>query len=170
MAYTIVQKNPGIRYNHILRIIVEHLDAMSKRTAEKILKELENRFQITKEGYNNKRYELKSIAKDEIIKSFQPHLNGLDEYIKKLEKKESRLSSFKRAETIASLLQCLYSIYPVIVLVEEILNYTAMKKQKDYLDKLIQRTYNLTREKYVSTHVLTYLTSQLENELQIKNR
>jgi len=165
---TIIEKNPPIRHNHILRL-VKIFDAMAKRTAEKALKNLENLFQITQEGYNYKYYEMKPRIKQEklknLIKSF---LNETEEIIEFLEKKYPGFSFFKGTQAVALLLHHLYSLYPLIVIPEKIFTYTAFKKQKISFEKLIQRTYNIIEKKRDSVFVYMYFISYLNKEDKIE--
>jgi len=158
---TIIQKNSGIRHNHILRL-VEKLDAMAKKTAENELKNLENLVDVTKEGYNNKFYEMKlPTTEEEIKEDLQSFLSDIDENVKLLEKKYTKLSIYKGTQTIALLLHNLYSIYPMIVLSERILTHTAFKKQKIRFEKLIQRTHNITDKPNDLVFVFLLLASMI---------
>lgn len=169
---TIIQKNPGIRHNHILRL-VEKLDAMAKKTAENELKNLENLVDVTKEGYNNKFYEMKlPTTEEEMKEELQSFLSDIDEDVKLLEKKYTKLSFYKRTQTIALLLHNLYPVYPMIVLSETILTHTAFKKQKVRFEKLIQRIHNITNKPNDLVFVFMLLASMMnedktEDELEL---
>ncbi len=166
----IIQKNPGIRHNPILRI-VQILGAMAKKTAENELKNLEELGLIlaTKEGYNYKYYEMKLHPSEENMKKLlQDFLNDLEKTIEVLEKKYTKIFSIGRARIIALLLLYLNSFYPLITIFGKTLTSPWFKKQKIILDKLIDRTYNIV-DSNESFFVGVYLISILNKENKIEN-
>lgn len=175
LLYTIIEKNPGIRHNPILRIVVKIFSAMAKKTAERELKHLEEEglVLVTKEGYNYKYYEIRPrFAEVEMKEGLESVLDDVSKAIEIIQKKYSTLSN--RDEIIALLLHYMYSVYPMVVLADNITTYSGFKKQKIRFEKLIQKTYNIiNKESADGFFIFMCLNSimkkeGIENELESK--
>jgi len=163
---TIIEKNPGIRHNHILRLVAI-LNGMAKRTAENELKNLEKIFQVTQQGYNYKFYELKlKDTEKEMLKLILFFLVDIEMVIDKLQLKYQKLPFFKRTKTVAQLLHYLNSFYPTFTLIEKTLPHSQFKKQKANFKKLIQRLYNISKDDYDFVLMNSFLVMKDDHKLE----
>jgi len=146
----IVSANGPIHHTHVVKLAQE-LCSIAKRTIEKELKNLEEDglIESEKEGksYSNgsrlwsiksPEFEYEKHAKQEA----KNIVTVLETYVKSLRKNYEKLNPVMKDNTMANLLEIMYSWQPII----EIINQeTRIKKEKEKFDSLVNQAYDILK-------------------------